>query len=177
MLPSLSLILGGARSGKTSFAESLVRADGRRPVYLATAQAFDDEMRARIAAHRDERGTGWTTIEEPMDPARALGGLTDGDAVLLDCATLWLSNLVLADRDPAPEVARLLQVAGRCPAPIVIVSNEIGMGVVPDNALARRFRDIQGRLNQDVAARADLVVAVMAGLPLTLKGVLPGAQA
>lgn len=174
MLPKLSLVLGGARSGKSAFAENLVLAAGGNPVYLATAQAHDQEMAARIAAHKQQRSHGgWTTIEEPLDLSPALNGCGTDDIVLLDCATLWLSNLMMAERDIAEETSNLLAVFDRSAARIVVVSNEIGLGVVPDNALARRFRDAQGQLNQLIAAKAGLVAAVMAGLPLALKGQLP----
>ena len=173
LLPNLTLILGGAASGKSSYAERLVNADGRTRVYIATAQAFDDEMRDKIAAHRTTRGDGWQTIEAPLDVAGALRGVGDGEVVLLDCATLWLSNAMLAERDLAQECAALLAALRACPAPMVVVSNEVGMGIVPEHAMSRRFRNAQGRLNQDLAAQADLVVAVMAGLPLVLKGTVP----
>ena len=173
LLPNLTLILGGAASGKSSYAERLVNAGGRTRVYIATAQAFDDEMRDKIAAHRATRGDGWQTIEAPLDVAGALRGVGDGEVVLLDCATLWLSNAMLAERDLAQECAALLAALRACPAPVVVVSNEVGMGIVPEHAMSRRFRNAQGSLNQDLAAQADLVVAVMAGLPLVLKGTVP----
>jgi len=173
-LPNLTLVLGGAASGKSCFAEGLVTSSGRAPVYIATAQAWDAEMAARIAAHRDARaGAGWRTLEEPAALPAALAAVTAGEAVLIDCATLWLSNLMLADADLPPAETALIAALAACPAPVVIVSNEVGQGIVPDNALARRFRDAQGGLNRRLAARAGLVVAVMAGLPLVLKGALP----
>ncbi|WP_102109487.1 bifunctional adenosylcobinamide kinase/adenosylcobinamide-phosphate guanylyltransferase [Oceaniglobus roseus] len=175
MLPNVSLVLGGAASGKSDFAERLVLSERhRRPVYLATAQAFDDEMREKIRAHRAARGEGWQTREVPLDLPRALGALAPSDIALLDCATLWLSNLILADADVEAECAALLDALDALPCPLVVVSNEVGQGIVPDNALARRFRNAQGRLNRRLAERAGLVVAVMAGLPLVLKGALPG---
>lgn len=173
VLQKLTLILGGASSGKSAFAEGMVARAGRPKVYLATAQAFDAEMEAKIAAHRADRGDGWQTIEAPVDVARALGGIPADRVVLLDCATLWLSNVLLANRPPEPECAALLSALEDCAAPVVVVSNEVGQGIVPDSALGRRFRDAQGRLNRQIAARAGLVVAVMAGLPLALKGALP----
>lgn len=174
MLPKLTLVLGGAASGKTAFAEGLVLDSGRAPVYLATAQAWDDEMRGKIARHRMSRGEGWLTHEEPLDMASALAAALPDQAVLLDCATLWLTNQILAERDVAAEQTALLAALDGCAAPVVVVSNEIGMSVVPENALARRFRQAQGELNQRIAAQASLVVTVMAGLPLVLKGALPG---
>jgi len=169
--PKLTLVTGGARSGKSRLAERLLRAAGLPLTYIATAEAWDDEMRARIAAHRQDRGAGWTTIEAPRDVAAALDGA--GGAVLIDCATLWLSNTMLAEADLETGVTQLLAALIRQPGPVVVVSNEVGWGIVPDNALARAFRDEQGRLNQRLAAKADLVVGVMAGLPLVLKGKLP----
>ena len=169
-LTKLTLVLGGASSGKSARAEALVTGSGLTPVYVATAQAFDAEMAAKIAAHRASRGPGWRTVEEPVDLAAVLAAAQEGEALLIDCATLWLSNLLLAEADLEAEEARLLQALATCPAPVVVVSNEVGAGIVPDNALARRFRNAQGRLNQRIAAQAETVIAVMAGLPLTLKG-------
>ncbi|WP_106745180.1 bifunctional adenosylcobinamide kinase/adenosylcobinamide-phosphate guanylyltransferase [Yoonia maritima] len=173
MLPNLSLVLGGAASGKSAFAEDLVLNTQLNPVYVATAQVFDDEMAQKVARHRDQRGTLWDTIEEPINVASVLERVTEDDAVLVDCATLWLTNLILGEHNLAKESAALLLALDACAGPVVIVSNETGQGIVPDNALARRFRNAQGTLNQQIAAKADLVVAVMAGLPMTLKGQLP----
>ena len=173
MLPKLSLVLGGAASGKSALAEDLVLNTQLNPVYVATAQVFDDEMAQKVARHRDQRGTLWDTIEEPINVASVLERVTEDDAVLIDCATLWLTNLILGEHNLAKESAALLSALDTCAGPIVIVSNETGQGIVPDNALARRFRNAQGTLNQQIASKADLVVAVMAGLPMTLKGQLP----
>ncbi|MEM6579334.1 MAG: bifunctional adenosylcobinamide kinase/adenosylcobinamide-phosphate guanylyltransferase [Pseudomonadota bacterium] len=173
MLPAQSLILGGAASGKSAFAEGLVKNSGRPMIYLATAQAFDDEMRDKLERHKTQRGPGWRTIEEPMDVGRTLAALGGDTAVLLDCVTMWLSNQMLAETDLDEAEASLMAGLALCAAPVVMVSNEVGLSVVPDNALARRFRDAQGRLNQKLAARADLVVNVIAGLPQVLKGQLP----
>ena len=173
VLPRQTLVIGGARSGKSRFAESLIVGSGRARVYIATAEAWDDEMRARIAHHVQDRGRDWITIEAPHDLVEALGRVTADQAVLLDCATLWLTNRMLADADLAAETAALIAALRNCAAPVVIVSNEVGWSIVPENALARAFRDAQGRLNQQLAAEADLAVAVMAGLPLVLKGRLP----
>lgn len=172
-LPALTLVIGGARSGKSRLAERLVTATGRPRLYIATAQAFDDEMRSRIDQHQTDRGPDWTTVEAPLDIAAALGQCNPAGAILLDCATLWLTNVLLADQDLDAACQDLLQALASSPAPIVVVSNEVGWSIVPDNALARRFRDAQGRLNQMIAARAGLVVGVMAGLPILLKGTLP----
>ncbi len=172
-LPNLTLVLGGAASGKSAYAESLILQAGGTPVYIATAQAFDAEMVEKIARHRHMRGDGWTTIEEPIDIAGALGKCTGTDPILIDCVTLWLTNVILDDHDVEHYSNALLSALADCQAPVVIVSNEVGQGIVPDNALSRRFRNAQGRLNQRVAAEAELVVAVMAGIPLTLKGSTP----
>ena len=172
-LPRLSLVVGGARSGKSAFAERLVTGFGRPRRYIATAEAWDDEMRARIAQHKRDRADGWTTVEAPLDLAAALAAARPEEAVLVDCATLWLTNHLLADHDLPAETGRLVASLAGCAAPVVIVSNETGWGIVPENALARRFRDEQGRLNQRLAQEADLAVTVIAGLPLVLKGQLP----
>jgi adenosylcobinamide kinase/adenosylcobinamide-phosphate guanylyltransferase len=173
MFPRLSLVLGGARSGKSALAERLVALSGGEKIYLATGQGLDEEMAERIARHRAARGPGWHTIEEPRAVAAALGTLREGQTVLLDCASLWLSNHLLNGSDIAAEMAALEEALDACPARVVVVSGEAGMGIVPENALARRFRDEQGLLNQRLAARASLVVAAIAGLPLVLKGALP----
>lgn len=175
-LPALSVITGGARSGKSGFAERLVRTGADPLTYIATAQAWDDEMRDRIARHRTDRGPGWTTLEAPLDLAGALARVQAG-SLLVDCATLWLSNHLLAGHDPDAQTAELVAALAACPVPVVVVTNEVGWGIVPDNALARRFRDAQGRLNQRLAAQAGLAVAVVAGLPLVLKGALPEGMA
>ena len=130
-------------------------------------------MRARIALHQADRGANWITVEAPLRLDAALGAAQTGEVVLVDCATLWLSNHLLAEHDLAAECANLLTALATCPAPVVIVTNEVGQGIVPDNALARRFRDAQGRLNQQLAAQAGLAVLVAAGLPVVLKGALP----
>lgn len=172
-LPALSLVLGGAASGKSAFAESLVGTAGVTPLYIATAQVFDDEMAAKVARHRDMRGEGWHTIEEPFDLVTALGKAVADQPVLIDCATLWLTNILLDERDIAAETEALLGALNDCAGKVVIVTNETGQGIVPENRLARQFRNAQGTLNQQLAMQADLVVAVMAGLPLVLKGQLP----
>lgn len=173
MLPKLTLVLGGAASGKSCFAEALVVKTDAPRIYIATAQAFDDEMRTKIAQHRTARGDNWQTIEAPMDVAEVLHQSPKNKVVLLDCATLWLSNHLLAGSDLGEECSRLGNALRDCDARIVVVSNEIGQSGVPDNAMARQFRIAQGHLNQQIAASADLVVAVMAGLPLVIKGKLP----
>jgi adenosylcobinamide kinase/adenosylcobinamide-phosphate guanylyltransferase len=169
----LTLVLGGARSGKSRHAERLITAGPPPWVYVATAEAGDAEMARRIADHRARRGGGWHTIEAPHDLAGALSGVAADAPVLIDCLTLWLANRMLADADMEAEVARLEAALGGCRGPTVLVSNEVGFGIVPDNALARRFRDLQGSLNQRLATRADRVVLVVAGIPITVKALPP----
>ncbi|MER8470728.1 bifunctional adenosylcobinamide kinase/adenosylcobinamide-phosphate guanylyltransferase [Mesorhizobium sp. M1328] len=166
---ALTLIIGGARGGKSAHAERLVSACPAPWSYLATAQAYDEEMRERIALHRSRRGAGWTTIDAPLDLAGAIEALPDGQPVLIDCLTLWLTNHMLAEHDVEAECRRLADVLSRPRGPWFVVSNEVGQGIVPDNALARRFRDAAGRLNQDVASVADIVLLMVAGLPLRVK--------
>ncbi len=172
-LPRLALILGGARSGKSLYAETLIAGAGLPSLYLATAEARDDEMRLRIAAHRARRGASWTTIEEPLELANRLLAESEAETarpILIDCLTLWLANLMGAGSDTGYEIERLLAALSRTRAPIVMVANEVGLGIVPENELARSFRDHAGKLNQRVAAIAERVVFVAAGLPLVLKG-------
>jgi adenosylcobinamide kinase/adenosylcobinamide-phosphate guanylyltransferase len=169
-----SLILGGARSGKSRYAqrmaETAAAAAGRRPVFIATGEAGDAEMAERIAAHQVERSDRWMNFEAPLDLAGALRALAPQDVVVVDCLTLWLSNSMLAeDQDHAARLDALHAAIATCPARLWLVSNEVGWGVVPDNALARRFRDEAGRLHQRVAEVAEDVVLVVAGLPLVLK--------
>ena len=163
-----TLVLGGARSGKSRFAEALVTREPPPWVYIATAQAFDGEMRTRIAEHRERRVPGWRTVEAPLELAAALRDAGDAP-VLVDCLTLWLTNLILGDLELNAAMAALDAALQRT-APTVLVSNEVGLGIVPDNALARRFRDEAGRLHQRIAARADRVVLMVAGLPMFVKG-------
>ncbi len=163
------LVSGGARSGKSRFAEGEVLRRAPEAIYIATAQALDEEMAARIARHRARRGAAWTTLEAPLDLCAALEESDAGSPRLVDCLTLWLSNLLLAERDWQQEATRLVAVLERQRAPVVLVSNEVGAGIVPENALARRFRDAQGLLNQRIAALADAVYLVACGLPLRLK--------
>ncbi|GAB4261942.1 MAG: bifunctional adenosylcobinamide kinase/adenosylcobinamide-phosphate guanylyltransferase [Pararhodobacter sp.] len=170
-----TLVLGGARSGKSGFAETLLLRDaaGTTSVYIATAEARDDEMRARIAQHRIRRdGQGWRTLEAPLDLPGALAGLAPGAPVLIDCLTLWLTNVMLAQRDVDAACTALRVAIAAHDGPLVAVANEVGLGIVPENALARRFRDAAGRLNQDLAKEVGRVVFVAAGLPLVLKGAL-----
>lgn len=165
----LTFIIGGARSGKSAHAEALMTASPSPWAYIATAEAYDDEMRERIALHRARRGEGWATVDAPLDLAAAIEALSDHQPVLIDCLTLWLTNHMLAERDLDAECRRLVDVLSRPRGPWFVVSNEVGLGIVPDNALARRFRDAAGRLNQQVAAVADTVLLMVAGLPLKVK--------
>jgi adenosylcobinamide kinase/adenosylcobinamide-phosphate guanylyltransferase len=156
----ITFVLGGARSGKSSYAEKLVEASGLQPVYLATGRAFDGEMESRIAVHRDRRGTQWQTVEEPQS----------SKFVLVDCLTLWVTNLMMAERDIAAESRDLVAALPALGGPVVFVSNEVGLGIVPENRMAREFRDHAGFLHQSIAAAADEVYFMAAGLPLKMKG-------
>jgi len=169
-LPWTTLVLGGARSGKSRLGERLIRdhAVDVTPVYLATAEAFDAEMRLRINQHQNDRGTDWTTLEAPRDLPDQLDACGDRP-VLVDCLTLWLSNLMLADRDPDKETQHLVDTLAGLDGPVVFVANEVGLGIVPMNPLARTFRDCAGNLNQAIAEAANRVRFIAAGLPLTLK--------
>ncbi|MGJ8532367.1 MAG: bifunctional adenosylcobinamide kinase/adenosylcobinamide-phosphate guanylyltransferase [Alphaproteobacteria bacterium] len=165
-----ALILGGARSGKSTYAEKMVLACGNAPHYVATSQIFDDEMKQRVHQHKQRRGTQWSVTEEPLNLCEAIEAVpTSSSAILVDCLTLWLSNLMHHDRNVDVETSQLLELIPRVGQPIVFVSNEVGMGIVPENALARAFRDHQGRLNQSLAAIVDRVDFIAAGLPLNLK--------
>jgi adenosylcobinamide kinase/adenosylcobinamide-phosphate guanylyltransferase len=165
----LTFVLGGARSGKSRYAEALITALPPPWIYVATGEALDAEMGERIAAHRARRGNGWTTLDAPRALAATLSQHATAP-VLVDCLTLWLSNLMMADAAIEDEIERLVAALAKVPGPVVLVANEVGSGIVPDNALARRFRDLQGGLNQRIAAVADRVVLMVAGLPLILKG-------
>lgn len=167
-LPRLTLVLGGARSGKSQHAEGLLRQTSPPWIYLATAEPGDEEMRQRIAHHRQQRGGQWHTHEVPLELAVAIGELS-GEAALIDCLTLWLSNVLLTGRDIGAETDRLVAALETAPVPIVAVSNEVGLGIVPDTELGRVFRDAQGRLNQRVAAIADRVILMAAGIPMVIK--------
>ncbi|KQP42398.1 adenosylcobinamide kinase/adenosylcobinamide phosphate guanyltransferase [Methylobacterium sp. Leaf104] len=163
----MTLVLGGARSGKSAHAEALIEASPRPWLYLATARAWDDEMRERIALHRARRPDGWITQDVPLALAEAVAAATG--PVLVDCLTLWLTNLILSEADLEAATAALLAACATAPGPVVLVGSEVGLGIVPENALARRFRDAAGRLHQRLAAQADRVVLTVAGLPLIVK--------
>ena len=176
-LPPLTLIIGGASSGKSAFAERLVAQSGLAKVYVATAEAHDDEMRAKIAEHRSRRmGKGWRTIEAPLDLESALSRREMGEVALIDCITFWLTNHMLDEADLAEETDALIDLLDQVAVPVVIVTNDVSGGIVPENAMARAFRTAQGRLNQRLAAQADLVVQITAGLPTALKGAPPAVE-
>jgi adenosylcobinamide kinase/adenosylcobinamide-phosphate guanylyltransferase len=165
------LVLGGARSGKSRYAERLVEEAADRGVYIATAEAKDEEMARRIAAHCARRGAFWRTLEEPLALVPAVAAASHPQTpVLVDCLTLWLSNLMFADEPVEARIEELCAALPRMPGPVVLVANEVGMGLVPETRLGRRFRDLAGALNQRLAALADRVVFLAAGLPLVLKG-------
>jgi adenosylcobinamide kinase/adenosylcobinamide-phosphate guanylyltransferase len=169
------LVTGGCRSGKSAHALAWAETLGPRRLFLATAQAHDTEMTARIDRHQAERGPHWSTVEEPHEPVRVLRG-AEADVVLLDCVTLWLSNLLLRDETDEAILARVDELGDAvctCEASVVLVANEVGWSIVPENALARRFRDLAGEANQRLAARVDTVAVSIAGLPLFLKGTAP----
>jgi adenosylcobinamide kinase / adenosylcobinamide-phosphate guanylyltransferase len=163
------LVLGGARSGKSRHAEAQCEAMPGALSYIATAQAFDAEMTDRIADHRARRAPRWQTVEAPVDMPAAIRAADGSGAILVDCLTLWLSNLLLADEDIARWTGSLVSAIDECVSPIVFVANEVGLSIIPENALARRFRDEAGLLNQHVAAACDTVLFVAAGLPMLLK--------
>lgn len=170
---AITLVLGGARSGKSAYAqrqaEQAAAGTRRPPLMIATAEAFDDEMRERIDRHRAERGDAWCTLEAPLDLASVVRGLSADDVVVIDCLTLWLSNQMLGDHDVATAIDDLTAAFAACPATVWIVSNEVGWSLVPDNALGRRFRDEAGRLNQRIAATADRACLIVAGMRLDLQ--------
>lgn len=170
------LVLGGTRSGKSRYAERLAEHWWPRPLYLATAEVFDSEMADRVKLHQHRRGEHWGCVESPLDIAAVIrSGAPARDGILLDCATVWLSNVIFKEGEASLPGRRqeLLDALARPASDVIIVSNEVGMGIVPESALGRRFRDLQGALNQDLAAIAGTVVFVIAGQPLVLKGTLP----
>lgn len=175
-LPRLTFVLGGARSGKSAYAqrlaESAVLADDGSPelVFVATAESGDDEMRSRIARHQTDRGARWRTMEAPLELSRTLQEAAGaGRVIVVDCLSLWVSNLMHAGQDPDRAYTEFLHILANCAGAVILISNEVGLGIVPDNALARAFRDHAGRMHQNIAAQADRVVFVAAGLALPLK--------
>lgn len=166
-----TLVLGGARSGKSAFAEKLILDSGLKPIYIATSQIWDDEMRDRVETHVARRGDDWKCIEAPLDLESALNDADQaGNAILVDCLTLWVTNLMMAEVGIADRFSSLLSQLGKLKSPVVLVTNEVGLGIVPENKMAREFRDQAGRLHQDIAAIANEVYFVAAGLPLQMKG-------
>jgi len=171
------LVFGGARSGKSSLAGRLAETRFKHPLYLATAEGLDAEMAERIRLHRKARSARWLCVEEPLDIARVIAHPPKGcDGILLDCLTLWLSNILHkeGEKAPASRKRQLTAALKATPVPVILVSNEVGMGIVPEHELGRKFRDLAGWLNQDVAAVADTVVFAVAGLPMVLKGRIDG---
>jgi adenosylcobinamide kinase/adenosylcobinamide-phosphate guanylyltransferase len=172
MSGKLTLVIGGAASGKSAFAEHLVVQSGLSQVYLATARVLDDEMGVKVERHKQMRGAGWQTLETPLSPEDELADLNANQAVLLDCATMWLMNHLMDETDMSAAESALIDGLCTCKADCVIVTNELGLGIVPADALSRRFRQKQGELNQRLAENADTVINVIAGLPQVLKGAL-----
>ncbi len=167
---NITLVLGGARSGKSQFAEQLTTESGKSLLYFATAEAWDDEMKQRIQLHQEQRGSGWKTIEAPLGLAEQLISHSDSDTtILVDCLTLWLSNLMGSERDINSEFDQLVKCLEKLQGQIIFVSNEVGQGIVPDNAMARQFRDHAGRLHQRIAGKADNVYFVTAGIAQKIK--------
>lgn len=173
MRPVSTFVLGGAASGKSLWAETFVQSYNKSMVYVATGQVFDAEVAARVEIHKNRRDARWTTVEEPRDLTVTLATAKADQVLLIDCATMWLTNHLMAENDLVKAQTALLTALRNCAAPWVIVSNEVGHGIVPDNQLARQFREAQGRLNIALAAEAELAVHVIAGLPQVLKGTLP----
>lgn len=172
MSGKLTLVIGGAASGKSAFAENLVVKSGKSRIYIATARVLDDEMSTKVERHKKMRGAGWETFETPLAPTDVLSPRDDSEAVLLDCATMWLTNHLMDETDLIAAETSLIEGLRQCRADCVIVTNELGLGIVPADALSRRFRQAQGELNQRLAAQADTVVSIVAGLPNVLKGAL-----
>ncbi|MFK7837670.1 MAG: bifunctional adenosylcobinamide kinase/adenosylcobinamide-phosphate guanylyltransferase [Sulfitobacter sp.] len=170
MITKSVFVLGGAASGKSEWAERQATLYDLPMVYLATGQIFDAEVAARVETHKKRRDARWTTVERALDLGPALAALTCDQVVLIDCATMWLSNQMMAEADVAKAQSDLLNSLSTCAAPWIIVSNEVGQGIVPENAMARQFREAQGRLNIALAAQAEVAVQVIAGLPQILKG-------
>ncbi|PCI05562.1 MAG: bifunctional adenosylcobinamide kinase/adenosylcobinamide-phosphate guanylyltransferase [Hyphomicrobiales bacterium] len=167
---NVTFVLGGARSGKSKFAEDLVLKMGLKPIYLATGRALDEEMGERIAIHQERRGAEWETVEEPLALVDALqSSAYSGRVILVDCLSLWVTNLMMAKADVAKESAALAALLGEIKVPVVLVSNEVGMGIIPDNAMARRYMDLAGDVNQRVAHAASEVYFVVSGMPLKMK--------
>ena len=172
-LPRMTLLIGGTASGKSKFAERIVEHSGYRPVYLATAEAFDSQMRERISRHKARRSSEWLDVEEPFDLARVVLERMADEALLLECMTTWLANLLHHGMDAGEWIAEFEASLERAPCRIVVISNETGWGIIPDNAASREFNSALGLLNERLANRADTVAAIVAGQPIVIKGVLP----
>lgn len=167
----VTLVLGGARSGKSIFAEDLVKKSGLAPIYIATSEIYDAEMQARVDTHRARRGPEWTTVHAPDLLEKTIEDYAvPGNGIIVDCMTLWLTNLMMAEAHIEVRCDALVKVLSCVKTPVVLVSNEVGLGIVPDNKMARDFRDHAGRLHQQIAAVSKQVYFVAAGLPLTMKG-------
>lgn len=173
ILPELTLVTGGAASGKSAYSERLVRASGLQKFYFATAQIWDDEMAKKAKSHQRSRGDDWETVETGTDLAQALREAPSGKVILIDCITMWLTAHLMAEADLETATADLQDALVACPSSVVAVTNEIGQGVVPDTKMGRLFRNAHGRANQSLARQASSVIAVMSGLPFPLKGSLP----
>ena len=174
-MKQLVFVIGGCRSGKSKHAlQAAEKIAARRKIYIATCRPQDDEMKQRVARHQKQRSPNWVTVEEPLDLPRAVAqNSLKADVILIDCLTLWTSNLLMETHDEAilkDNIEQLVQALAQANCPIVVVSNEVGSGIVPENRLARQFRDIVGWANQSVAASADKVVWMVAGIPVTVKG-------
>ncbi|MBC25596.1 MAG: bifunctional adenosylcobinamide kinase/adenosylcobinamide-phosphate guanylyltransferase [Rhodospirillaceae bacterium] len=167
-LPAVTLVLGGARSGKSLYAERCIKNISRQPVYIATAEPGDPEMIERIKRHRERRGSNWETVEESIDLVGVLK-VHRKSTILIDCLTLWLTNLILADHDVEESVSELALELGQAEGSVFLVSNEVGSGIMPENALARKFCDVAGQMNQIIASKASSVILVTAGIPQSLK--------
>lgn len=166
------LVIGGAASGKSAFSENLIDISGLPKTYIATSRIWDDETKIKVDRHKSARGAGWTTVELPLAPETALCQGRAQEAILLDCLTMWLTNHLMDETDLGAAQDRLVDALARCPSYRVVVTNDVGGGIVPADALSRHFRQAQGALNQRLAAQADTVVQVIAGLPNVLKGSL-----
>ncbi|MCY4005482.1 MAG: bifunctional adenosylcobinamide kinase/adenosylcobinamide-phosphate guanylyltransferase [Rhodobacteraceae bacterium] len=173
MVAKLVLVLGGASCGKTALAQQMTERWGESPAYIATAEPFDPEMKEKIHRHRATRGDNWITIEEPLKIAEILQDQGDWNAVLIDCLTMWVMNLIIADTDVTNATVNLIDAAIGCPVPVVMVSGETGMGIVPSGKLSRQFSQELGQVNQLIASQANLVILTVAGLPIALKGSIP----
>ena len=173
-MKEITFVTGGGRSGKSRYALSLAQSYQGKRVFVATSEPFDDEMRMRIRKHREERRDSFITIEAPLDPGGALASLSSGvEVVVIDCLTVWLGNLMYRQEtlvSDAPEILKFIGMLDNPPCDLIVVSNEVGMGIIPENAMARRFRDLAGALNQRVAEHADRVILMVSGIPVFVKG-------